>query len=340
MKVDAGVDSDPRRVGNAARNLEWLGYDGVRVAETNRDPFIPLTLAADRTQRIDLVTSVVVAFARNPLSLAMQAHELNVFSRGRLVLGIGSQVKPHIERRFSMPWHGAAKQMREYIEALRAIFACWYEGKRLEYEGEFYRHTLMPRTFSPPNTSYGAPTIFLSATGPLMTNVAASLADGLITHPFSTHKYLREVTIPAVNQGLQKAGRCLNEFHIDYAPMLAVGDTDEQLESAISQLRHRIAFYACTVAYRPVLEIHGWGGLQDELIPLNRQHRADEMASLITDDMVQTIGIVGRPESVVDQMRSRFQSVVSRTGFHVPGIDAERLKGLLAQLKYGDGKSG
>ena len=203
MKVDASVDSNPKRIDNSTRALEWLGYDGIRVAETNRDPFIPLALAADRTQRIDLVTSVAVAFARNPLSMAMQAHELNVFSGGRLVLGIGSQVKPHIEKRFSMPWHGAAKQMREYIEALRAIFACWYEGKRLNFEGEYYQHTLMPRTFTPPDTSSKPPPFLLSATGPLMTKVAAELADGLITHPFSSEKYLKEVTIPAVRLGLE-----------------------------------------------------------------------------------------------------------------------------------------
>ena len=242
MKIDAGIDSNPKRIGNSARQLELLGYDGIRVAETNRDPFIPLTLAADQTQRIELVTSVAVAFARNPLSMAMQAHELNVFSSGRLVLGIGSQVKPHIERRFGMPWHGAAKQMREYIEALRAIFSCWYEGRRLEYEGEIYQHTLMPKTFTPQEKSFGSPPILLSATGPLMTKVAAELADGLITHPFSSEKYLKEVTIPAVDAGLRQSGRVLSDFQIDYAPMLAIGDSDEQLETAVARLRDRIAF--------------------------------------------------------------------------------------------------
>ena len=202
MKVDVSVTSDPLHIGDAAQRMERIGYDGIRVSETNRDPFVPLTVAATQTASIQLVTSVVVAFARNPMSLALQAHELNRLAGGRLVLGIGSQVKPHIERRFSMPWHKPARQMREFINAMNAIFACWYEGKRLDFNGEYYQHTLMPSTFTPPDTEPAyKPEILLSATGPLMTKVAGEVADGLITHPFSTERYLKEVTIPAVKEG-------------------------------------------------------------------------------------------------------------------------------------------
>lgn len=333
MKIDAPITSSMHRIAGEAKRLESLGYDGVRLAETNHDPFLPLTLAAEHTHNIELVTSVAVAFARNPMSMAILAHDLNAFSGGRLVLGLGSQVKPHIERRFSMPWHKAAKQMREFIEAMQAIFDCWYEGKRLEYTGEYYQHNLMPATFTPDNLDAPRPRIVLSATGPLMTKVAAEIADGMIMHPFSSETYMREVTIPAIEAGLQASGRKLADFVLDYAPMIAVGENDAALEQAIATLRDRIAFYGCTVAYKPVLDIHGWGDLQDELIALNRQHKKAEMAALITDEMVETIGIVGSAESVVDTMKARFGGLISRTGFFTPGLSDDTLSALLTRLR-------
>ena len=334
MKVDVGVNSDPLLIGKAVQAMERVGYDGIRVSETNRDPFIPLAVAAAETSSIELVTSVVVAFARNPMSLALQAHELNRLAQGRLVLGIGSQVKPHIERRFSMPWHKPARQMREFIDAMNAIFACWYDGVRLDYQGEYYQHTLMPSTFTPPDIDPAyKPDILLSATGPLMTKVAGEVADGLITHPFSTERYLKEVTVPAVEEGLTKRCRSLESFQVDYAPMLAIGTTDEELEKAIAVVKDRIAFYGCTVAYRPVLELHGWGALQDELIPLNRAHRRSDMVRLIDDDVLQTIAIIGSPQEVVTEMKRRFGGVVSRTGFGGSAINREELPELLSALK-------
>lgn len=334
MKVDVGINNDPLTIAESSRALERLGYDGIRIAETNRDPFIPLALAAASTNSIELVTSVVVAFARNPMSLALQAHELNRLANSRLVLGIGSQVKPHIERRFSMPWHKPAKQMREFIEAMQAIFACWYDGVRLEYEGEYYQHNLMPATFTPPDRDPKfRPQILLSATGPLMTKVAGEIADGLITHPFSTERYLKEVTVPAVSEGLSKRGRSLDSFQIDYAPMVAYGATDKELDRAIATVKDRIAFYGCTVAYRPVLELHGWGALQDELIPLNRAHRREEMVDLIDDDILHTIGIVGKPQEVVTEMKRRFGGVVSRTSLGGVFSDTDEMQALLATLK-------
>ncbi len=277
---------------------------------------------------------MAVAFSRNPMSMAVLAHDLNTFAGGRLVLGLGSQVKPHIERRFSMPWHKAAAQMREFIGAMQAIFDCWYDGKRLEFTGQYYQHTLMPATFIPDNVvDAPRPRIILSATGPLMTKVAAELADGMIMHPFSSEKYMREVTIPAIETGLKTSKRTLDQFVLDYAPMIATGTTEEQLAKAVTVLRDRIAFYGCTVAYKPVLDIHGWGDLQDELIQLNRQHRKADMAALISDDMVNTIGIVGSPEQVVDTMKARFDGLISRTGFAAPGLEQDHLSDLLQRLR-------
>jgi probable F420-dependent oxidoreductase len=333
MKIDAPAGADLRQIAETATGLERLGYDGLRLAELNHDPFMPLAIAAEHTERIELVTSVAVAFARNPMSMAVLAHDLNAYSRGRLLLGLGSQVKPHIERRFSMPWHKAARQMREFIEAMQAIFDCWYEGARLDFAGEYYRHDLMPATFKPENTDGPRPRVVLSATGPLMTQVAAEVADGMIMHPFSTERYMREVTLPAVEAGLEKSGRSLDGFELDYAPMLAIGRDDESLERAVAQVRNRIAFYGCTVAYRPVLELHGWGALQDELIPLNRAHRNEEMAALITDEMVHTIAIVGSPVEVVETMRARFGGLISRTGFGGADFPEDELAELLARLR-------
>lgn len=333
MKVDASTAVDLHGIGRQAARLETLGYDGLRVAELNHDPFMALAVAAGQTSRIELVTSVAVAFARNPMSMAVLAHDLNAYSGGRLVLGLGSQVKPHIERRFSMPWHKAARQMREFIEAMTAIFNCWYEGARLEYEGEYYQHTLMPATFTPDNTEGLRPRIALSATGPLMTRVAAEIADGMIMHPFSSAKYMREVTLPAIEDGLQRSGRSLSEFELDYAPLIATGVNEESIVRAIATIRDRIAFYGCTVAYRPVLEIHGWGELQDELISLNRQHRRDEMSRLISDEVLETLAIVGNPRSVVERMRERFGGLISRTGFAIPNISDDELGSLLELLR-------
>jgi probable F420-dependent oxidoreductase len=193
----------------------------------------------------------------------------------------------------------------------------------------------MPGTFKPEDTDGPRPRIMLSATGPLMTKVAAEVADGMIMHPFSSERYMREVTLPAVQEGLAKSGRSLTDFELDYAPMLAMGQDEESLAGAIARARDRIAFYGCTVAYRPVLELHGWGELQDELIPLNRAHRNEEMAALITDEMVETIAIVGTPEQVVDTMRERFAGLITRTGFADPALAPDELGSLLERLRDG-----
>jgi probable F420-dependent oxidoreductase len=337
LKIDAGISANSlanmATVGREARRLEELGYDGIRVSELNHDPFLPLTLAAEHTSRIELVTSVAVAFSRNPMIMANTAHDLNAFSAGRLVLGLGSQVKPHIERRFSMPWHKAARQMRDFIEAMNAIFDCWYDGERLEYVGEYYRHTLMPRTFTPENIEAGRPRITLSATGPLMTRVAAEIADGMIMHPFSSEKFMREVTLPAIQVGLDKRGRTPADFELDYAPIIATGSDEESLARAINSARDRIAFYGSTEAYRPVLEAHGWGELQAELNSLNKRQQQREMAALIDDEVLHTIAIVGEPDTVIDAMKLRFGDLIGRTGFSVPGVSDDKLAGYLQRLR-------
>jgi probable F420-dependent oxidoreductase len=333
LKVDAGLSPDLGSIASQVVRLENMGYDGVKLAELNHDPLLPLTLAAEHSTNIELLTSVAVAFARNPMTMATVAHDLNAFSRGRLVLGLGSQVRPHIERRFSMPWYKAARQMREFIEAMHAIFDCWYDGDRLEFIGEYYEHTLMPSTFTPENIEAGRPRINLSATGPLMTKVAAEVADGMIMHPFSSEKYIREVTLPAIEAGLAKSSRTLDDFELDYAPIVATGSDDESLARSIEIARGRIAFYGSTEAYRPVLDIHGWGDLQGELNMLNKRRDQQQMSNLISDEILNTIAIVGTPEEVVDAMKARLGDVIGRTGFHVPSLPDEQQTALINKLK-------
>ncbi|MFT5100275.1 MAG: putative F420-dependent oxidoreductase [Planctomycetaceae bacterium] len=333
MKVDTNISANLKTVAQQAVRAEALGYDGVRVAELNHDPFLPLTLAAEHTQRIELVTSVAVAFARNPMSMATLSHDLNAYSDGRLILGLGSQVKPHIERRFSMPWHKAARQMQEFIEAMYDIYDCWYEGDRLSYIGEYYQHTLMPATFKPENLDIQYPRIHLSATGPLMTRVAAEVADGMIMHPFSSEKYIREVTLPAITEGLARSERNLDDFELDYAPIVATGFDEESMVRAVDAARDRIAFYGSTEAYRPVLEIHGWGDLQTELALLNKRQQSAEMSALISDEILHTIAIVGSPDDVVNEIKTRFSDVISRTGLSVAGLPDDELGRLIEVLK-------
>jgi len=335
VKIDAGISADMSHVAGEAKRKEAMGYDGIRLSELNHDPFLPLTIAAEHTTSIELVTSVAVAFSRNPMSMAHLAHDLNAFSSGRLVLGLGSQVKPHIERRFSMPWHKAARQMREYITAMQAIFDCWYDGKRLDFVGEYYQHTLMPATFTPDNTQAGRPRITLSATGPLMTKVAAEVADGMIMHPFNSEKYIREVTLPAIREGLAKSDRTLDDFELDYAPMIATGVDEESIVTAREVARDRIAFYGSTEAYRPVFDIHGWGELQTELNQMNKRQQQKDMANLIDDEVLETIAIVGTPDEVVDAMKQRFADVIGRTGFSVPSLSDEQHTALLDRLREG-----
>ena len=333
MKIDASISADMTKVPAQVQRLESMGYDGVKIAELDHDPFLPLAIAAEHSDKIELITSVAVAFARNPMSMANIAHDLNAFSNGRFILGLGTQVQPHVVKRFGMPWYKGPRQMREFINAMHAIFDCWYEGDDLDFQGEYYLHTLKPKTFTPQNTDAGRPRILLSATGPLMTKVAAETADGLIMQPFSTERYIREVNLPATEQGLANVDASRDEFDIDFAPMIATGHTEEDLNQAMDVIRGRIAFYGSTPGYRTVLDLHGWGDLQVELNRLMKQHRTNEMANLIDDEILHTFAIVGEPDAVVDEMTKRYGDIVDRTAFHAPSLADDEIAGLLAKLR-------
>src|SRR6202167_3307089 len=243
MLVDGGLAFRSDDPGGDARTLELEGYDGAWSAETGHDPLLIVAGAATTTTTLQLGTGIVVAFGRSPMITATMANDVQVLSEGRLLLGLGSQIKPHIEKRYSMPWSHPAARMREYILAMRAIWANWNEGEKLFFRGEFYRHTLMTPFFSPAPHEYGPPKIFLAAVGELMTEVAGEVADGLLVHPFTTERYLREVTLPALARGLAKAGRDRSTFQVAFSGMVVAGDSDEQRRTASREVRKQIAFY-------------------------------------------------------------------------------------------------
>ena len=257
-----------------------------------------------------LLTSIAVAFARNPMILANLGYDLQLLSKGRFIMGLGSQIKPHIEKRFSMPWSSPAKRMREMIMAIKAIWHSWDKGERLDFRGEFYSHTLMTPFFNPGKHDYGLPPIFLAAVGPLMTSVAAEVADGLMVHPFHTNKFIDSVTIPSIQKGLKLSNN--EDFKVSIGIMVAVGETQDQIDQAVEGLRNQISFYASTPAYKVVLDEHGWGSIQGDLNNLTKKGKWDEMPKLISDEMLETIGVVGNVSSASEMIIARYKEVASR----------------------------
>ena len=318
MLVDGGIGSDLPKAASAAQGQEALGYDGLWAAETNHDPFLALTLAAEHTERIQLGTGIAVAFARSPMTLATTAYNLNAFAEGRFLLGLGSQIKPHITRRFSMPWSHPAPRMKEFICAMQAIWASWEDGTKLDFRGDFYEHTLMTPFFDPGPNPFGAPKVFLAAVGGLMTRVAGEVADGLLCHGFTTESYLREVTLPAISEGLDAGGRTRADIELSLPAFVVTGTTEEELAAAAKGTREQIAFYGSTPAYRGVLEHHGWGDLQTELNALSKEGRWVDMGKRIDDDMLATFAVVAEPDQVADQLLARFGDAVDRLSFYLP----------------------
>ena len=318
MKVDGGIGWDLDQAEAQARELEELGYSGIQAAETAHDPFLPLAFAAKATRRVELITGIAVAFARTPMLLAHLGHDLNAASEGRFVLGLGSQIRAHITRRFDMPWSSPAARMREFILAMRAIWASWHQGEPLRFQGRFYSHTLMTPFFTPTNTEHGAPRVFLAAVGPLMTEVAGEVADGIIAHAFTTEKYLRETTLPALERGFAKARAKGQEksranFEISYPCFVVTGRDERELEAAKTATRRQIAFYGSTPAYKPVLDSIGAGELQPTLNAMSKEGRWVEMGDLIDEGTMRQFAVVGEPGNIAAQIKSRFGDVVDRT---------------------------
>ncbi|MFF7944723.1 TIGR03617 family F420-dependent LLM class oxidoreductase [Nocardia gamkensis] len=317
-----------------AVQAEQFGYDTAWMPEIRHDPFCSLALAASRTDRIKLGTAVSVAFARSPMVLATLANDLQLYSEGRFRLGIGSQIKAHITRRFSMPWSAPADRMREYILAMRAIWHAWSTGDRLDFDGEYYTHTLMTPFFDPGPNPWGPPQVVLAGVGTRMTRVAGMVADGFFVHGFTTERYLREVTLPALHDGMLEAGRADTEaFEVLGAPFVVTGMDENAMEECAQVVRKRIAFYGSTPAYRPVLSLHGWDDLGAELTALSKQGDWDQMTASITDEVLNAFAVVAPPDELPELIRHRFADVLTSCRLQQPtSMNNEQWQPVLAAL--------
>ena len=325
MKVLTALFS-PADAVDRARALRDAGAAGVFTFEGPHDVFAPLTLACT-VGGLDLMTNVAIAFPRNPIQLAHQAYDHQLLSGGRFTLGLGTQIRTQIEKRYGAAFDHPVARMRELVEALRAIFAAWQTGQRLDFRGEFHRHTLMTPTFNPGPNPFGPPPIYLGALGPRLTRAAAEVADGLLVMPFGTTRFLREATMPAVRAGLAAAGR--SGFAVVPEVIVSAGEDHEAT-------RRLLAFYGSTPAYRPVLDIHGWGDLQPELNALSKQGRWAEMGSLITDEVLETIAACGTPRQIADHIRARADAtggLADTVCLYQPGpIAVDVLAGIVDEL--------
>ena len=340
MKIDAWIglpeaasSQELAGIGDRARMMEQDGYSGLLSAETSHDPFLPLALAAQHTERIELMTAIAVGFARNPMVLAHTAWDLQALSQGRFLLGLGSQIQAHITKRFSMPWSRPAARMEEMITAIRAIWEAWQTGERLNFRGEFYRHTLMTPMFSPGPIDVAPPPILISAVGPLMTKVAGRAADGLVCHAFQTAEYLRDVTMPSVHAGLAEAGRDRSDFEISMPVFVVSGFREEEIAAQAARTRQQIAFYGSTPAYRGVLEHHGWGDAQTELNRLSKRGQWVEMGNVIDDDMLGAFAIVAEPHEVPGRIAERFGGTLDRLQFYAGVRDKDRWGPIIEEIK-------
>ncbi|GFG75213.1 LLM class F420-dependent oxidoreductase [Mycobacterium botniense] len=320
LKVDAGISSHLARVPQAAARLERQGYDGCWTAEVNHDPFLPLVLAAEHTSTIELGTSIAVAFARNPMTVAHIGWDLQAYSGGRFILGLGSQIQAHVEKRFSMPWSHPVRRMREFIGALQAIWSAWRDGTPLRFEGEFYTHKLMTPMFTPEPQPYGFPRVFVAAVGEAMTEMCGEVADGMLAHAFTTKRYLDEVTMPALQRGMRRADRDRSEFQLSCPLFVVTGTNDAESQAAADGTRKQIAFYGSTPAYRKVLELHGWGDLQTELHELSLRGQWETMGSLIDDEMLEAFAVVADLGELAAKIRDRCDGVIDRV---LPSLPAQ-----------------
>jgi len=297
-----------------AHVLHEAGASGVFTFEGPHDVFTPLALAA-AVEGLDLMTNVAIAFPRNPIHLAHQANDLQLLTKGRFTLGLGTQVRTQIEKRFGAEFDKPVARMTELVSALRAIFDAWQTGERLDFRGEYYRHTLMTPTFSPGANPYGPPPIYVGALGPRLTRATAEHADDLLVMPFGNKRFLHEMTMPAVRKGLAAAGRTETDFAVIPEIIVSVGEDDE----AHAATRRLLGFYGSTPAYRPVLDIHGWGDLQPELNALSKQGRWQEMGKLIDDDVLHTIAACGTAAEVAAHIRDRVGGISDQICLYQPG---------------------
>ncbi|MEE4190567.1 MAG: TIGR03617 family F420-dependent LLM class oxidoreductase [Halieaceae bacterium] len=334
MKIDGPLYAPLAEAGNDARRLQALGYDGVYTLEGPSDPFLPLAIASQQCPGLDIATSIAVAFPRNPAHTAYQAWDLQRLSGGRFRLGLGSQVRAHIEKRFGVDFNPPAARMAEYIRAVRAHFDCWQEGAELAFEGEYFRHTLMTPMFNPGPLDTGPPPIYLGAVGPKMTAVAGAVADGLIVHPFHSQPFLRDGQLPALASAVAEAGRDPGACAVQVSAIVVTGSTEEECRAADASVRGLLAFYGSTPAYLPALEAIGQGALQKELNRLSKAGRWEEMSALVDDGLLEAFAICGEPATIAAGLAGRYGDIADRLGIYAPySLPDATWQAILSDLK-------
>ena len=329
MKIDASlITRDHLDAGKLAANFESEGYDGVYTFEGPHDPFLPLSIACGTTSTIDLMSSVAIGFARNPMILANLGYDLQLMSKGRFTLGLGSQIKPHIEKRFSMPWSSPAKRMGEMVAAIKAIWNAWQFKEPLNFRGEFYSHTLMTPFFNPGENPFGIPKILMAAVGPLMLEAAAENADGIIVHPFHSVKSFHELTLPVLKNRLQD-----KDFQIAMGLIVGLGSNQAEIDQAKLSCATQISFYGSTPAYKSMLEVHGYEGLHLELNKLSKKGEWDKMVKIVPDEIIEEFAIIGSPAEAAKNLLTRYKTRISRIQPTLYSINPEIQKEFFKLIK-------
>ncbi|MBA2693055.1 MAG: TIGR03617 family F420-dependent LLM class oxidoreductase [Rubrobacter sp.] len=327
MKLDVNLGVEGKNLKNTdpiARAADEMGFSGIISSETKHDSFIPLAIAANGTENLDLLTSVAIAFSRSPMEIAQTAWDIQNLSDGRFILGLGTQVKPHIVRRFSMEWSSPAARLKDYIGAVRAIWESFQSEGPLKYEGEFYEHTLMTPFFNPGPIENPSIPIYIAGVNTALARVAGEVCDGFHVHPFHTPEYVRKVVNPAIEEGAKKAGRSASDIKLATAVFVITGGNEEEISAQREAMRSQTAFYASTPTYRTVLEAHGWGEVGDALSGLAREKKWREMPDLITDEMLAAFAVEAAPEEVGAKLREKYEGAVDRVALYLPFAPGER----------------
>jgi probable F420-dependent oxidoreductase len=334
LSIDAPFYATLENAAEEARRLAADGFDGVYTLEGNTDPFFPLLLASEHAPQLDIATGIAVAFPRNPSHLAYQAWDLHKFSKGKFLLGLGSQIKTHIENRFGCEFSRPAARMREHILAIKAFFDCWQDGKRLDFKGEFTRHTLMTPMFNAGENPYGKPPILLGALGPKMTEVAGEVADGIIMHPFNNQAFIEQHALPAVHRGLAKANKPASAFTISLGAMIATGETEEGMQAAKASIKGLLGFYASTPAYMPPMAAIGYADLQPEANRLTKEGKWEQLADLIDDTFFEAFCIYDEPRNIAARLVRKYGSLPDRLSLYTPyATPAGFWKPIIEQVK-------
>ena len=327
MKLDASLAVEGKHlpgIDETGHAAESLGFAGLWTSETKHDSFLPLAVAANATERLSLGTSIAIAFSRSPMVTAQVAWDLQDLSGGRFILGLGTQVKAHVTRRFGMPWEKPAVRLKDYIQAIRAIWESFQTEGPLNYEGEFYRHTLMTPFFNPGPIEHPTIPIYIAGVNTRLATLAGELCDGFHVHPFHSPEYVRQVVQPAIQEGAARENRSPKDVELATSVFVVTGESEEQIAEQRQKMRAQAAFYASTPTYRTVLDVHGWSEVGEKLGQLAREKKWDEMPELITDEMLHTFAIEAHPDEVGPTLVKRYEGLIDRTALYLPFVPGER----------------